>query len=133
MRIAFAEDHAISPLIEPAPGTLSQLLSDVTEVQVFSPFDLGKEGVDTQRLLIVQMPLYLGDYEIQRSMDFFFHQHVTPGVDDIFYTSINASSAGVSFSTPPLPTTNVFSIPTAPSPGKTILGSKANVIPSSKG
>ena len=61
MGVARAEDKMVSTLIEPTPGTLTQFLSDSIEVQVFSPIDLSEEGVDAQFLVIVHMPLQLGD------------------------------------------------------------------------
>ena len=61
MGVAFAEDHVVSPLMESAPSALPQLLSDAIEVQVFSSFALREEGLNTQLILIAQMPLDLGD------------------------------------------------------------------------
>jgi len=40
MGIARAEDQVVSPFMEAAPGTLSQLLSDAVECQAFFPFTL---------------------------------------------------------------------------------------------
>jgi hypothetical protein len=40
MGVTFTEDQVVSPLIEPTPGALTQLLSDGIERQVFFPFIL---------------------------------------------------------------------------------------------
>ena len=56
--------------------------------------------------------------------------HRTPTTD---HTSKISSSTGVRTSYPSSVTATVFSTPTAPSPGKTTLGSTAKTIPVSKG
>jgi hypothetical protein len=74
MGVAFAEDYVVSFLMESAPGALPQLLSDAIEGQMFSPGALCEEGVDAQLLVIVQVPLQLGDDEIYCSTRVFFHR-----------------------------------------------------------
>mgnify|MGYP001529559339 CR=1 FL=1 len=57
--------------------------------------------------------------------------HLSLTTDHYFYISIISSLHSVNFSTPSAVTTHEFSIPRGPTPGNTILGSRANTIPGS--
>ena len=65
------------------------------------------------------------------------HSYLTCGLlhrtSTSHHTSKISSSTGVRTSYPSSVTTTVFSTPTAPSPGKTTLGSREKTIPTSKG